>query len=763
MNKAITDGLVFLPPEFVGGLGVWSSGDGTPGSATYSGDPNASLVAADQDFGGCLELLKSNATQQLRYMGQTTILPGCYLRITARVKAISGNLPSVRIAAWAGGAGNVHVTGLTEVGTSVSLTTYGEVVEVSAIVGTGARGGVDMVWSSSAIYGHFGLDLTGPTGGLVRIDDIVIEDITSAFLRDMMDWVDVVDYGAVGDGVTDDGPAFLAADVAAAGRQVKVPAGVYYLNDHVSMLNPVRFEGSVTMPANKRLVLRGNYDLPSYVDAFGDEVLGFKKAFQALLNFSDHESLDMGGLRIEVDAPIDMQAAEGVKTTFEVRRLLRNGQFNALASPNWNPVVATSQATYAPANPKTMTGVANVANIIVGSLVTGNGVGREVYVTAKNVGAGTITLSQPLYNAAGTQTYTFTRFQYILDFSGFTKFSKFTITDVELQCAGNASGIMLAPAGQTFHLRDSSVTKPKDRGVTSIGDGCQDLQIDRCHFVSSEQSVAATARSSIAFNVNANDAKIRDSRFERFRHTGVMFGNGHLIVGNHWFQGDNLTNAPRLGGMVFTYPNMKSVITGNYIDNCFVEWTNEHDAAPDFGVEYSFGGLTVTGNIFTASNVASWFNRLVIKPYGSGHFIQGLSVTGNTFKAVNGNIDRIDSVDSSIAGLDFGRSRNVVFEGNTFNAVNQATINPVTLEFVQGSDAVSWTLDASGYLPFSGWARNVTSVVTEGPVTNVAGTDVFAQPYATTTYGANNNLIQLTWPEACKGRVIVTSRMDNAF
>ncbi len=763
MNKAITDGLVFMPPEFAGGLGVWSSGDGTPGSATYSGDVNASLVVADQDFGGCLELLKSNATQQLRYMGQTTILPGCYLRITARVKAISGNLPTVRIAAWAGGAGNVHVPGLTEVGTGVSLTTYGEVVEISAIVGTGARGGVDMVWSNSAIYGHFGLDLTGPTGGLVRIDDIVIEDITSAFLRDMMDWVDVVDYGAVGDGVTDDGPAFLAADAAAAGRQVKVPADVYYLNDHVSMLNPVRFEGRVTMPADKRLVLRGNYDLPSYVDAFGDELLGFKKAFQALLNFSDHESLDMGGLRVEVDAPIDMQAAEGVKTTFEVRRVLRNGQFNALASPNWNPVVAASQATYAPANPKTMTGVANVANIVVGSLVTGNGVGREVYVTAKNVGAGTITLSQPLYNAAGTQTYTFTRFQYILDFSGFTKFSKFTITDVELQCAGNASGIMLAPAGQTFHLRDSSVTKPKDRGVTSIGDGCQDLQIDRCHFVSGEQSVAATARSSIAFNVNANDAKIRDSRFERFRHTGVMFGNGHLIVGNHWFQGDNLTNAPRLGGMVFTYPNMKSAITGNYIDNCFVEWTNEHDAAPDFGVEYSFGGLTVTGNIFTASNVASWFNWLVIKPYGTGHFIQGLSVTGNAFKAVNGNIDRIDSVDSSIAGLDFGRSRNVVFEGNTFNAVNQATINPVTLEFVQGSDAVSWTLDSSGYLPFSGWARNVTSVVTEGAVTNVAGMDVFAQPYATTTYGANNDLIQLTWPEACKGRVIVTSRMDNAF
>ncbi len=40
MNKAITDGVVFAPLPFSAGLGVWSSGDGTPGSDTYavSGD-----------------------------------------------------------------------------------------------------------------------------------------------------------------------------------------------------------------------------------------------------------------------------------------------------------------------------------------------------------------------------------------------------------------------------------------------------------------------------------------------------------------------------------------------------------------------------------------------------------------------------------------------------------------------------------------------------------------------------------------------------
>ncbi|HCT33808.1 MAG TPA: hypothetical protein DF966_11695, partial [Sulfitobacter sp.] len=100
MNKAITDGLLLTPAAFAQGLDVYSSGDGTAGSDTYANAINAAFIPADQDFGGALELIKTQSTQKLRYMGQTPLLPGCYLRITARVKAISGNLPSVRIAGY---------------------------------------------------------------------------------------------------------------------------------------------------------------------------------------------------------------------------------------------------------------------------------------------------------------------------------------------------------------------------------------------------------------------------------------------------------------------------------------------------------------------------------------------------------------------------------------------------------------------------------------------------------------------------------------
>ena len=160
MNKAITDGVTFMPTPFVDGLDEWSSGDGTPGSDTYESAVNAAFVPADQDFAGCLELQKTSSVQKLRYMGETQISPGCYLRVTARIKAISGNLPSVRIAGWAGSNSTTHVAGLIEAGPAIPLTDYGEVVEVSAILGSGHRNGVDMVWADPVTTAHLGLDLT---------------------------------------------------------------------------------------------------------------------------------------------------------------------------------------------------------------------------------------------------------------------------------------------------------------------------------------------------------------------------------------------------------------------------------------------------------------------------------------------------------------------------------------------------------------------------------------------------------------------------
>lgn len=760
MNKAITDGIVLMPLPFAAGLGVWSSGDGTPGSDTYATAGNAAFVSADQDFGGCLEINKTDTVTQLRYMGETPILPGCYLRVTANVKAIAGDFPSVRIAGWAGLNGGGEAVGIPTTGSATTLTTYGEVVEISAIIGTGTRTGVDLVWQG-AHYGHFGIDLTGANGGLVRIDDIQIEDITSAFHRNMMSMIDVRDFGAIGDGVTDDSAAFAAADAAAAGREVLVPEGVFHLGASVSMQSRFRFEGSVTQNAADRFILQKNFDYPTYVDAFGDEELAFKKAYQALLNFSDHESLDLGGRRISLTEPLDMQACDPSRTVFATRRVVRNGQFQPVVGSAWDTDVVLSQATYSTGNADTLTNVVDVANIAVGSLVTGTGVGREVYVTSKNVGQQSVELSRPLFDAAGTQTFTFTRFKYLLDFSGYDDLAQFVLDDIEFQCSGEASGVILAPQGLTFHLRDCFMTKPKDRGITSHGRGCQGMMIDRCNFLSNEQPIEVQNRKTIAFNTNANDVKIRDNRVALFKHFCILGGTGNLVSGNHWFHGDSEPDGIRKGGIIFTTPNCRSVVTGNYCDNNFIEWTNEHSEEPAQGSQFSFGGLTITGNIFMSSDTASWFNFIVVKPYGPGHFIHGLSVISNVFRSTNGNIDRIESVDTTFADLDFSRMRAVNFHGNTFNNISEIVQNPAHLTHTQATASSSWVADTEPYLPFKGRARFIDAVTPDGAIKDAGNMDVFENPWVEASYGAENTQARFVWQTPVSGTIRYTARMDN--
>ncbi|MTD99750.1 right-handed parallel beta-helix repeat-containing protein [Paracoccus sp. YIM 132242] len=761
MNIAITNGLLLMPPAFRGGLNAWSCTDGTPGSATWGSADNGALVPADQDFGTCLEVMKQQTTTSVRFMGETPMIPGVYLRVSARIKAVAGALCSARIAGWAGNGSRGHVTGLVEVGPTVPLTAYGEVVEISAIVGVGSRRGVDMAWGTAPVYGHFGLDLVGANGGAFRIESVRIEDVTAAFIPSLIDWVDVRDYGAKGDGVTNDRAAFVAADNAANGGSILVPEGTFFISGDLGINSRIRFKGTIRTPADTTLSLLQSYDFPTYADAFGSETLGMKKALQALFGYTDHVSLDLCGRRVDLDEPLVISALAPDLTGFSNRRVICNGSIGVTAGTAWDTGKWTSAATYDPAQPLRLSNVANVAAIEVGSRVIGNGVGREVYVNAKDVAARTLTLSQPLHGGAGTRSYAFERYRYLFDFSGVEQISRLNFVDLDLNCEGIASGIMLPPKGDMIALRDCYMTKPRDRGITSIGRGCQDMLVDRCQFLSNEMDLPAQQRNTIAINVNANDVKIRDNRFVRFAHFMVADGGGHIISGNHWFQGDGSGEGLRYAGLVLTQPNVQTTINGNYIDNASIEWTNEHSATPNYtGSEFSFGGLTINGNTCLCSNTAAWFTWLTVKPYGTGHFIHGLTVTSNVFKALYGDIDRIERVDTSIADLNYGNMRNLQFEGNTFNGVRNYVSNPLMLQHNQTSASTTWTLPVIEGLPFKGWAKSVQSVIAETAITNAAGARTDAAPWVQTEIGTTKRQVRLNWPSAVKGRVSIYARMD---
>ncbi len=169
------------PPDFAEGLDDWSSGDGTPDSPTYEDAAHARIAVADADFDTCLEMRKIEPVQRLRYMAELPIRHGSYVEIRARLKVLRGALPGVRIAAWPGGLHGRRVEDLADAAPVMLIRAHDAVVQISAVIGPRPEAGVDIVWDGRVLYAHVGLDLVGPVGAVVRIERLVVRDVTASF------------------------------------------------------------------------------------------------------------------------------------------------------------------------------------------------------------------------------------------------------------------------------------------------------------------------------------------------------------------------------------------------------------------------------------------------------------------------------------------------------------------------------------------------------------------------------------------------------
>lgn len=176
-SLASRDALDLTPPPFAEGLCDWSRSDGTHGSPSYESGEGVRIARGDGDFGACLEICKLEPVQRLRYMGELPFRAGARVELRARIKAVRGPLPAARIAAWPGGLGGKGLRDLPGAGPIVTLVGHGAVAELRAVIGRSAGPGVDLVWDARALYAHVGLDLIGPCGGVVRIEDIQAREL----------------------------------------------------------------------------------------------------------------------------------------------------------------------------------------------------------------------------------------------------------------------------------------------------------------------------------------------------------------------------------------------------------------------------------------------------------------------------------------------------------------------------------------------------------------------------------------------------------
>jgi len=102
----------------------------------------------------------------------------------------------------------------------------------------------------------------------------------------------------------------------------------------------------------------------------------------------------------------------------------------------------------------------------------------------------------------------------------------------------------------------------------------------------------------------------------------------------------------------------------------------------------------------------------------------------------------------------------VLVEGNTFNQVSQRIANPITATHDQNTEAATWNIDASAYIPFGGRIRMVETALPQGNITNAANAVRYVQPNALAGQGAGGNIASLRWGEAVKGTVVARIRMD---
>lgn len=165
--------------------------------------------------------------------------------------------------------------------------------------------------------------------------------------------------------------------------------------------------------------------------------------------------------------------------------------------------------------------------------------------------------------------------------------------------------------------------------------------------------------------------------------------------------------------------------------------------------------------MFTTNDVVDWFNFIVIKPYGPGHFINGFAVVGNVFRSLNGRIDRVEHVDTTFADLDYSRTRCFEFSANTFHNVNEPVANPATLSLEQQTAAATWVLETRNALPFEGYALSVESVMPAAAITNASNAAVYNLPWSLSELGSDRRDVHLNWGSAVKGRVRYTVRMDH--
>ncbi|WP_428176507.1 host specificity factor TipJ family phage tail protein [Comamonas testosteroni] len=181
LQNSITNGPV-LPSDFSAGMGNWTgSRQGDPTTvATLAG----TIVTDDADFGVCAQFNNWTVTgASVLTKGLVQAIPGRVYRVRARFKLLAAPSFPISMNIVAGGNTATYASGGDAFSASVSLTTVGQIVEISALFSDKVANAAGAVaWGATAVLLRFGLRLNSATlasGLQFRVQSITVEDATA--------------------------------------------------------------------------------------------------------------------------------------------------------------------------------------------------------------------------------------------------------------------------------------------------------------------------------------------------------------------------------------------------------------------------------------------------------------------------------------------------------------------------------------------------------------------------------------------------------
>jgi|GEM_PF-1241221 len=505
------------------------------------------------------------------------------------------------------------------------------------------------------------------------------------------------------------------------GQQASVEnEGIYALDKTADKWNQTTLKAPYILSSYRGLKISEFIDTNNILHV--DNKAKVQEAFNVLLNSGRYTELDMEGRRVAIDGVMDFGAiwegkpSQGIKT-------VRNGWFSALtdmSSPsNFTRNVTTTIG-------KDVINISSTDGIAPGMYVSGPAVPRETYIVSVGEdGLGTARINTHAWRTVKDAVHRFQEFDYMFDFKNVSGLSNFRFHNITFDALNKISIIRGPQSGSTMTLSHCILHQPKMRGITFWTSGGSNLQMDNCQGVANktDRGLPPEERVGVFCTVTTNDCKFRGNYVWQFKHTLVLHGSGNVIVGNHFWQGKNPESEvgpfdTRTASIILTSANNKTNITGNYIDNSWIELANDNTTDLNWPLG---GGVTITGNQFTTVSRIGTYGFIALAPYKPNSSCARISVIGNVFKNVYGGafgaivpMEKADVIivpQGSYGSIDHTQVSQIYWRSNNYGQVKKETASELTVEkFVPaGSETSTVGFSFQELFPWNFYPRAVQS------------------------------------------------------